>query len=216
MEKKMKKIYSCIGLIECAVFIGCKEKPEGPQTIIIELSDPEDVWETEQETEHVSDWDTEAEKTGMSVPDTEGTDEEPDIEETEAERLQLEGLDDGIRLEYTHIGSDDPMVSLVAAGLLPDDVSLKDFVVTNIQAYRDDEEIVPAGEIVFSLAGREDAQVVLYRLDEDGELVKETLEAADGMVSYQTQGCGRWLVLDADMEQETETESTSETEGVKK
>ena len=45
-----------------------------------------------------------------------------------------------------------------------------------------------------------------------GELVSETLEVTDGTVSYQSTGCGRWLILDTLLEQGTEVMSESETE----
>ena len=48
-----------------------------------------------------------------------------------------------------------------------------------------------------------ETNVTLYRLNEDGELVSETLEVTDGTVSYQSTGCGRWLILDTLLEQET-------------
>ena len=97
---RRKLIYSLIGLVGCTWLAGCQEKPEGAQTIIIELADPTDMQEN----------------------------------------------------------------------------------------------------------------VTLYRLNEDGELVSETLEVTDGTVSYQSTGCGRWLILDTLLEQETEAMSESETE----
>lgn len=57
-----------------------------------------------------------------------------------------------------------------------------------------------------------ETNVTLYRLNEDGELVSETLEVTDGTVSYQSTGCGRWLILDTLLEQGTEVMSESETE----
>ena len=73
-------------------------------------------------------------------------------------------------------------------------------------------EIVPAGEITFTMTVEPETNVTLYRLNEDGELVSETLEVTDGTVSYQSTGCGRWLILDTLLEQETEAMSESETE----
>ena len=58
-----------------------------------------------------------------------------------------------------------------------------------------------------------DASVILYRLNADGELVSEALEVTDGTVSYESTGCGRWLILDTLLEQEIESVSESDTEG---
>lgn len=208
---KEKIMLGLIGLGGCAVFAGCQEKPDGPQTIIIELSDPEDQWETESES--ISESETtqeaaEAEPTAEKSTAEELTEEETAVKEEQ--KIQLDGLDEEVCLEYTHIASDDPIISLIAAGMLPEGVELKDFTVTDVQAYLNGEEIIPAGEVTFSLPVEDGTQVVLYRLDEEGELVKETLEAVNGVVSYQSQGCGRWMVLDAGLEAETE----AETEGV--
>ena len=42
---RRKLIYSLIGLVGCTWLAGCQEKPEGAQTIIIELADPTDMQE---------------------------------------------------------------------------------------------------------------------------------------------------------------------------
>lgn len=211
MERKKAIISSLACIAGCAALAGCQEKPEGPQAVIIELADPSDTGESV--TEGVT-----QEQESVSESDTEAVEGSGEIQSAEAEdRVQLEGLQDGIRLEYTRIASDDPVVGLLAAGLLPEDIKLEDFSATNVQAYKGDEEIIPAGSVTFELAVEEGAQVMLYRLNEDGELVSEMLEAADGLVSYEAQGCGRWLVLDAEVEAEAESVSEPDTEsaGVK-
>lgn len=134
----------------------------------------------------------------------------PDTEETSGESEEAEG--EKVYLEYTCIDSNDPVAMLAAAGILPEGIKLEDFSVTNVQAYKGDEEIIPAGTVSFRLAVEDGAQVMLYRLDEDGELAAEGLEAVDGTVSYEAQGCGRWLVLDAVLEAETESVSGTDTE----
>ena len=60
-------ICSLIGLVGCTWMAGCQDKPDGAQTIIIELADPSDqVEETKEEMpeESVSESDTEME-TGL-------------------------------------------------------------------------------------------------------------------------------------------------------
>ena len=44
-------MYSLIGLVGCTWLAGCQEKPEGAQTIIVELADPSDQQETEATNE---------------------------------------------------------------------------------------------------------------------------------------------------------------------
>jgi hypothetical protein len=124
---------------------------------------------------------------------------------------EIIGFSDGVELSYTQISSSDPIISLLLANVLPD-VKVQDFDITNAQAYQNGEEIVPAGEITFTMTVEPETNVTLYRLNEDGELVSETLEVTDGTVSYQSTGCGRWLILDTLLEQETEAMSESETE----
>ena len=79
--------------------------------------------------------------------------------------------------------------------------------ITNVQAYIDDEEVVPYGDVTFSMDVDPDSQVVLYKLDENGKITSEQLEVTDGIVSYQTSKCGRWLVIRSHLESETETET---------
>ena len=59
----------------------------------------------------------------------------------------------------------------------------------NVQAYIDDEEVVPYGDVTFSMDVDPDSQVVLYKLDENGKITSEQLEVTDGTVSYQTSKC---------------------------
>ena len=92
-------------------------------------------------------------------------------------------------MSYIQISSSDPIISLLLANVLPD-VKVQDFDITNAQAYQNGEEIVPAGEITFTMTVEPETNVTLYRLNEDGELVSETLEVTDGTVSYQSTGCG--------------------------
>ena len=47
-------MYSLIGLVGCTWLAGCQEKPEGAQTIIVELADPSDQQETEATNEEES------------------------------------------------------------------------------------------------------------------------------------------------------------------
>ena len=137
-------ICSLIGLVGCTWMAGCQDKPDGAQTIIIELADPSDQ-----------------------------------VEETKEEMPE-------------------------------ESVSESD---TDAQAYQNGERVTPTGEITFTLNVEPDASVIPYRLNADGELVSEALEVTDGAVSYESTGCGRWLILDTLLEQETESVSESDTEG---
>lgn len=190
----MRKNFLIIGMITAAVS-GCAEKKEGPQTIIIELADPADIEESSMADESAS----------TEVPESESFAEE--IATDSDERYpQIEGLSDNVTLSYTQIGSDDPIIGLVIADLLPD-IHAKDLDITNVQAYIDDEEVVPYGDVTFSMDVDPDSQVVLYKLDENGKIASEQLEVTDGTVSYQTSKCGRWLIISSNLESETETET---------
>lgn len=194
----MRKNFLIIGMITaaaCAAVSGCAEKKEGPQTIIIELADPADIEESSMADESAS----------TEVPESESFAEE--IATDSNERYpQIEGLSDNVTLSYTQIGSDDPIIGLVIADLLPD-IHAKDLDITNVQAYIDDEEVVPYGDVTFSMDVDPDSQVVLYKLDENGKIASEQLEVTDGTVSYQTSKCGRWLIISSNLESETETET---------
>ena len=84
--------------------------------------------------------------------------------------------------------------------------------ITNDQAYIDDEEEVPYGDVTFSMDVDPDSLVVLYILDENGKITSEQLEVSDGIVSYQTSKCGRWRIISSNLESETETEMETEAE----
>ena len=194
----MRKNFLIIGMITaaaCAAVSGCAEKKEGPQTIIIELADPADIEESSMADESAS----------TEVPESESFAEE--IATDSDERYpQIEGLSDNVTLSYTQIGSDDPIIGLVIADILPD-IHAKDLDITNVQAYIDDEEVVPYGDVTFSMDVDPDSQVVLYKLDENVKIASEQLEVTDGTVSYQTSKCGRWLIISSNLESETETET---------
>mgnify|MGYP000763428850 CR=1 FL=1 len=198
----MRKNFFIIGTITaaaCAAVSGCAEKKEGPQTIIIELADPTDIEESSMADESAS----------TEVPETEFESESfaEEITTDSDERYpQIEGLSDNVTLSYTQIGSNDPIIGLVIADILPD-IHAKDLDITNVQAYIDDEEVVPYGDVTFSMDVDPDSQVVLYKLDENGKITSEQLEVTDGTVSYQTSKCGRWLVISSHLESETETET---------
>ena len=197
----MRKNFLIIGTITaaCAAVSGCAEKKEGPQTIIIELADPTDIEESSMADESAS----------TEVPETEFESESfaEEITTDSDERYpQIEGLSDNVTLSYTQIGSNDPIIGLVIADILPD-IHAKDLDITNVQAYIDDEEVVPYGDVTFSMDVDPDSQVVLYKLDENGKITSEQLEVTDGTVSYQTSKCGRWLVISSHLESETETET---------
>ena len=197
----MRKNFLIIGTITaaCAAVSGCAEKKEGPQTIIIELADPTDIEESSMADESAS----------TEVPETEFESESfaEEITTDSDERYpQIEGLSDNVTLSYTQIGSNDPIIGLVIADILPD-IHAKDLNITNVQAYIDDEEVVPYGDVTFSMDVDPDSQVVLYKLDENGKITSEQLEVTDGTVSYQTSKCGRWLVISSHLESETETET---------
>lgn len=195
----MRKKFLIIGTITaaaCAAVSGCAEKKEGPQTIIIELADIE---ESSMADESAS----------TEVPETEFESESfaEEITTDSDERYpQIEGLSDNVTLSYTQIGSNDPIIGLVIADILPD-IHAKDLDITNVQTYIDDEEVVPYGDVTFSMDVDPDSQVVLYKLDENGKITSEQLEVTDGTVSYQTSKCGRWLVISSHLESETETET---------
>lgn len=184
----------------CAVGSGCTEKKEGPQTIIIELADPADIEESSMADESAS---TEMPETEF---ESESFAEEMTTDSSDEKYPQIEGLSDNVTLSYTQIGSDDPIIGLVIADILPD-IHAKDLDITNVQAYIDDEEAVPYRDVTFSLDVDPDSQVVLYKLDENGKITSEQLEVTDGTVSYQTSKCGRWLVISSHLESETETET---------
>ena len=198
----MRKKFFIIGTITaaaCAAVSGCAEKKEGPQTIIIELADPTDIEESSMADESAS----------TEVPETEFESESfaEEITTDSDERYpQIEGLSDNVTLSYTQIGSNDPIIGLVIADILPD-IHAKDLDITNVQAYIDDEEVLPYGDVTFSMDVDPDSQVVLYKLDENGKITSEQLEVTDGTVSYQTSKCGRWLVISSHLESETETET---------
>ena len=198
----MRKKFLIIGTITaaaCAAVSGCAEKKEGPQTIIIELADPADIEESSMADESAS----------TEVPETEFESESfaEEITTDSDERYpQIEGLSDNVTLSYTQIGSNDPIIGLVIADILPD-IHAKDLNITNVQAYIDDEEVVPYGDVTFSMDVDPDSQVVLYKLDENGKITSEQLEVTDGTVSYQTSKCGRWLIISSNLESETETET---------
>ena len=199
----MRKNFLIIGMITaatCAVGSGCTEKKEGPQTIIIELADPADIEESSMADESAS---TEMPETEF---ESESFAEEMTTDSSDEKYPQIEGLSDNVTLSYTQIGSDDPIIGLVIADILPD-IHAKDLDITNVQAYMDDEEAVPYGDVTFSLDVDPDSQVVLYKLDENGKITSEQLEVTDGTVSYQTSKCGRWLVISSHLESETETET---------
>ena len=206
----MRKKFLIIGMITataCTAVSGCAEKKEGPQTIIIELADPADIEESSMADESAS----------TEVPESESESFAEEITTDSDERYpQIEGLSDNVTLSYTQIGSDDPIIGLVIADILPD-IHAKDLDITNVQAYIDDEEVVPYGDVTFSMDVDPDSQVVLYKLDENGKITSEQLEVTDGTVSYQTSQCGRWLVISSHLESETETETMeSESETVSK
>lgn len=199
----MRKKFLIIGTITaaaCAAVSGCAEKKEGPQTIIIELADPTDIEESSMADESAS---TEVPETEF---ESESFAEEMTTDLSDEKYPQIEGLSDNVTLSYTQIGSDDPIIGLVIADILPD-IHAKDLDITNVQAYIDDEEAVPYGDITFSMDVDPDSQVVLYKLDENGKITSEQLEVTDGTVSYQTSKCGRWLVISSHLESETETET---------
>lgn len=191
----MRKNFLIIGTITaaCAAVSGCAEKKEGPQTIIIELADPADIEESSMADESAS----------TEVPESFAEEITTDSDERYP---QIEGLSNNVTLSCTQIGSDDPIIGLVIADILPD-IHAKDLDITNVQAYIDDEEVVPYGDVTFSMDVDPDSQVVLYKLDENGKITSEQLEVTDGTVSYQTSKCGRWLIISSNLESETETET---------
>ena len=199
----MRKNFLIIGTITaaaCAAVSGCAEKKGGPQTIIIELADPTDIKESSMADESAS---TEVPETEF---ESESFAEEMTTDLSDEKYPQIEGLSDNVTLSYTQIGSDDPIIGLVIADILPD-IHAKDLDITNVQAYIDDEEVVPYGDVTFSMDVDPDSQVVLYKLDENGKITSKQLEVTDGTVSYQTSKCGRWLVISSHLESETETET---------
>ena len=191
----MRKNFLIIGTITAAfaAVSGCAEKKEGPQTIIIELADPADIEESSMADESAS----------TEVPESFAEEITTDSDERYP---QIEGLSNNVTLSCTQIGSDDPIIGLVIADILPD-IHAKDLNITNVQAYIDDEEVVPYGDVTFSMDVDPDSQVVLYKLDENGKITSEQLEVTDGTVSYQTSKCGRWLIISSNLESETETET---------
>lgn len=202
----MRKKFLFTGMLTMAAFAavttsGCAEKKEGPQTVIIELSDPSDAVEeltTDAAVEETS------EAATAEATSTEAIDTEFDSQDAEVNGYpQIEGLSDDVTLSYTQIGSADPIIGMVIAEILPD-IHATDLDITSVQAYKDAEEVIPAGDLTFSLDVAPDASVVLYRLDAEGKVTSEQLEVTDGTVSYQTSNCGRWLVINTNLESESE------------
>ena len=155
----MRKNFLIIGMITaaaCTAVYGCAEKKEGPQTIIIELADPADIEESSMANESAS----------TEVPESFAEEITTDSDERYP---QIEGLSNNVTLSCTQIGSDDPIIGLVIADILPD-IHAKDLDITNVQAYIDDEEVVPYGDVTFSMYVDPDSQVVLYKLDENGNI----------------------------------------------
>lgn len=185
---------------------GCAEKKEGPQTIIIELADPSDEMESSEEESSIEE--------SVSEDASETTEEYTESESIEAETKalaagypQIEGLSDDIYLSYTEIGSDDPIIGMVIADMIPD-IHATDLTITSVQAYKDNEEIIPYGTVTFNLDVEPNSQVVLYKLDENNKVVSEPLSADEnGTVSYQTSNCGRWLIINTNLEATSEAES---------
>ena len=193
-----------------AALSGCAEKKEGPQTIIIELADPSDEKETLESLEETSEAAEETSETATAAQDE--TQEETSISE-EISNPQIEGLSDSIELSYTQVRSSDPIIGLVIADILPD-IHAENLDVTSVQAYMDGKEVVPYGDITFNLNVDPEAQVVLYRLDENGKLVSENLDVTDGAVSYQTSDCGHWLVINTVLDAAQEATSQSNLESI--
>lgn len=202
----MRKEFLFTGMLTMAAFAavttsGCAEKKEGPQTVIIELADPSDAVEeltTDAAVEETS------EAATAEATSTEAIDTEFDSQDAEVNGYpQIEGLSDDVTLSYTQIGSADPIIGMVIAEILPD-IHATDLDITSVQAYKDAEEVIPAGDLTFSLDVAPDASVVLYRLDAEGKVTSEQLEVTDGTVSYQTSNCGRWLVINTNLESESE------------
>ena len=191
-------ICSLIGLVGCTWMAGCQDKPDGAQTIIIELADPSDqVEETKEE---------------MPEESVSESDKEMETGETQSEEMpEIIGFEENVEFAYKQVSSNDPIIGLLLENVIPD-VQVKDFEITDAQAYQNGERVTPTGEITFTLNVEPDASVILYRLNADGELVSEALEVTDGAVSYESTGCGRWLILDTLLEQETESVSESDTE----
>ena len=200
--RKQFLIAGALAITACATVSGCTEKKEGPQTIIIELADPSDVEESSlaEEPEASTEAETESEE-ASSVAEEVATD-------AVAGYPQIEGLSDNVTLSYTQIGSDDPIIGMVIADILPE-IHAKDLDITNVQAYMDGEEVIPYGDVTFSMNVEPDSQVVLYKLDENGKITSEKMEVTDGTVSYQTSKCGRWIVISSNLESETEAETVT-------
>lgn len=200
--RKQFLIAGALAITACATVSGCAEKKEGPQTIIIELADPSDVEESSlaEESEASTEAETESEE-ASSVAEEVATD-------AVAGYPQIEGLSDNVTLSYTQIGSDDPIIGMVIADILPE-IHAKDLDITNVQAYMDGEEVIPYGDVTFSMNVEPNSQVVLYKLDENGKITSEKMEVTDGTVSYQTSKCGRWIVINSNLESETEAETVT-------
>ena len=141
------------------------------------------------------------------------SDKEMETGETQSEEMpEIIGFEENVEFAYKQVSSNDPIIGLLLENVIPD-VQVKDFEITDAQAYQNGERVTPTGEITFTLNVEPDASVILYRLNADGELVSEALEVTDGAVSYESTGCGRWLILDTLLEQEIESVSESDTEG---
>ena len=105
--------YSLIGLVGCTWLAGCQEKPEGAQTIIIELADPTDM----QENNTAVEGEIEAEESASEADAETMTDAQ---EMLTVALPEITGFSDGVELSYTQISSSDPIISLLLANVLPD------------------------------------------------------------------------------------------------
>lgn len=212
-----KLVYSVISLVGVIALGGCQTKQDGPQTVIVELAES-------GAGNHVSETDTalsDRERAGADMEtETEESVSETDTQETSAadvRDVRIEGLSAGYEIYDTELQESDPILELLARKIVPE-VRTKEFTIRDVQLLYNGEEAVPEEEITFFLPVEEDAQVILYRLEEEeGEdyLKSETLEVVDGQVSYQAANCGRWMILSVDMEQTAESsdiEVVSETD----
>lgn len=179
-----------------AAVSGCADKHSDSHTIIIELADPYDKEEespssNKQETENCIE-EVEQQSTSCS-----------EIESDNCELFkypQIKGLSTEIDISYTNISANDPIISLVLADIIPK-LNAKDFDITDVQAYLNDEKIIPYGDLSFTLMIDSDSDVILFKSDSDGKLISESLEIVNGMVSYETANCGHWIVIKTTLEE---------------
>lgn len=187
-----KNFVYCVAIAGCAAMAmaGCsaEERTNGAKTFIIEMDGT--AYVTEEET---------SEEISSEV------ESEPEESSSEAETSQIEYI-------YSNISSNEDIVKLVVADMF-DDLDVNYLDITDVRAARDGKAVIPEETISFNVEVEDGADVILYRLDSKGELESEALVAEDGTVSFGSDGCGHWIIVNTDINAKEESSSEEVTTG---